>query len=136
MDVSTNERGQVMRGFLIAIAVLVAAVIGLGFYLDWFTFGVNRDKIAADVKTVQKTFTGSSEEKTGTIKAVEVAENRFTLATAGDPEMTVVLTDRSKVWRNKEAATVADLKAGDEVTVKFRDKDGKHEATSVTFVQK
>lgn len=125
-----------MRGFLIAIAVLVAAVIGLGFYLNWFTVTVDRDKIGADVKTVQKTFTGSSAEKTGTIKAVEVAENRFTLATAGDPEMTVLMTDGSKVWKDKEAATLADLKTGDEVTVKFRDKDGKHEATSVTFVKK
>jgi Cu/Ag efflux protein CusF len=136
MDVSTNERGQVMRGFLIAIAVLVAVVIGLGFYLNWFTFGVDRAKIEADVKTVQKTFAGKSEERTGTIKVVEVAENRFTLATAGDPEMTVLMTDGSKVWRDKEAATFADLKAGDEVTVRFRDKSGKHEATSVTFVQK
>jgi Cu/Ag efflux protein CusF len=125
-----------MRGFLIVIAVVVAGVIGLGFYLNWFTFTVDRDKIGADVKTVQKTFTGKSEERTGTIKAVEVAENRFTLATAGGPEMTVLVTDGSKVWRNKEAATLADLKAGDEVTVQFRDQGGKHEATSVTSVQK
>jgi Cu/Ag efflux protein CusF len=125
-----------MRRFLLAIAVLVIAVIGLGFYLNWFTFGVDRGKIAADVQTVQKTVTGKSEERTGTIKTVEVAESRFTLATAGDPEMRVLLTDASKVWRNKVAATLADLKAGDEVTVQFRDKGGNHEATSVTAVRK
>ena len=125
-----------MRGFLIAIVVLIVVVIGLGFYLNWFTFTVDRDKIDADVKTVQQELTGKSQEKTGTIKAVEVAENRFTLATAGAPEMTVRLADGSKIWRNKEAATLADFKAGDEVTVQFRDKGGKHEATSVTYVQK
>jgi flagellar basal body-associated protein FliL len=96
MDVSTNERGQVMRGFLIAIAVLVAVVIGLGFYLGWFTFGVNQDKIGADIKTVQTTFTGKSEARTGTVRAVEVAEDRFTLSTAGDPETTALLAGGSK----------------------------------------
>ncbi len=125
-----------MRGFIIAIVVLVAAVIGLGFYLDWFTFAVHGDKMEADLKNVQETLAGKAEERTGTIKAVEVAEHRFTLATAAGPEMTVLMTDSSKVWRNKEAATLADLKAGDEVTVQFRDKGGKHEATSVTSVQK
>ncbi len=125
-----------MRGLLIAIVVLIVVVIGLGFYLNWFTFTVDRDKIDADVKTAQQKLTGKSEERTGTIKVVEVAENRFTLATAGDPEMTVLLTNGAKIWRNKEAATLADLKTGDEVTVQFRDKGGNHEATSVTFVQK
>jgi len=118
-----------MRGLLLVLGVLVVGVLCLGFYLGWFTFTVDRNKIGADVNRV----TGHSDEKTGTIKTVEVAENRFTMKTAGDPDMVLQVAD-STVWRNK--AALADLKAGDEVTVKFHDKAGKHEASSVTVVQK
>jgi hypothetical protein len=42
-----------MRTFLIILILLAVAVIGLGFYLDWFTFTVDAAKIAADVKSVK-----------------------------------------------------------------------------------
>jgi hypothetical protein len=116
----------------LVLGVLVVGVLCLGFYLGWFTFTVDKNKIGADVNRV----TGHSDEKTGTIKTVEVAENRFTMKTDGDPDMMVLLVADSKVWRNKAASALTDLKAGDEVTVKFQDKAGKHEASSVTVVQK
>jgi len=125
-----------MRGLLFVLGLLVVGVICLGCYLGWFTLTVDRNKIGADVQSVQNRFTGHSDEKTGTIKTVEIAQSRFTMTTAGDPDMMVLLVADSKVWRNKAASALTDLKAGDEVTVKFHDKAGKHEASSVTVVQK
>jgi Cu/Ag efflux protein CusF len=115
--------------------VLVAGVIGLGFYRNWFNLTVDKNKIERDTDAVKEKWS-QPQVATGTVAAVEAGENRFTLTTADDPKMLFRLTNASKFWRNKEKGTLADLKAGDQVSVKFQEKDGKKEASSVTISQK
>jgi hypothetical protein len=127
----TRAKGvRIMRAFVIVLIVLAAAFIGLGFYLNWFTLTVDKEKMGKDTTTakdaVKDVFTGKVAK--GTVKTVAEPENGFTLTSAAGPEM--------KFWRNKEGGKLADLKAGDAVTVKFREKDGKNEATSVTIERK
>jgi hypothetical protein len=137
-DICHIGKGFDMRAFVFVLIVLVAGFIGLGFYQNWFNLTVDKEKMKDDTNTAKDLavdlFKGKTREAKGTVKAVEETENRFTLQTADDREMKVFLSDDSKFLRNKEAAKRADLKAGDEVTVKFREtKDGKKQATSVTF---
>jgi hypothetical protein len=123
-----------MRAVVIILIVLVGGVIGLGFYRDWFTLTVDQDKIKADIDAGKETFKGKSTEAKGTVQTVEGNENRFTLEAVGDaPKVMYYVTDASKVSRNQEAGTFADLKAGDKVTVHFRENGEKKEATSVVI---
>jgi hypothetical protein len=125
-----------MRALVIVLILLVAGFLGLGFYQGWFAVSVDKDKMKADTDAAKDLFKGKSKEQAGTVKDVEPDENRFTLTTADDTEMVIAMTDASKVWRNKKAITLADLELGEEVTVKYREKDGKHQATSVTVAGK
>jgi hypothetical protein len=126
-----------MRGFVIVLIVLVVGVIGVAFYRNWFSVTVNKDNIEADTHRVQEKFEGKPKDASGTVKAVEAAEHRFTLTTASDPGTMVVSTDASTVWHNdRETGAFSDLKTGDVVTVQFRERGGKNEATSVTIGRK
>jgi len=126
-----------MRAVIVVLIVLVAGVLGFGYYRNWFSVTVNRDNIEADTHRVQEKFEGKPKDASGTVKTVEAVGHRFTLATASDPGMMVVCVDACKVWRNdREAGTFADLKTGDEVSVQFRERGGKNEATSVTIGRK
>jgi Cu/Ag efflux protein CusF len=139
-----------MRALIVVLIVLVVGVLGLGFYRNWYSVTVNKEKFQEDTHRVQdkfqedthrikEKFEGKPKEASGKVKTVEAAEHRFTLSTTSDPEpgMMVVCTDATKVWRNDhEAATFADLKTGDEVSVQFRERGGKNEATSVTIGRK
>ena len=66
---------------------------------------------------------------TGTVKRVEPADNRLVLTTADDKDLVLHLT--ADVWTK-----LGDLKAGDKVTVTYREQDGKNEATAVTVEKK
>jgi Cu/Ag efflux protein CusF len=126
-----------MRGFVLILIVLVVGVIGFGFYRNWFNVTVTEDKFEADTHRLQEKFAGKPKDASGTVRTVEAAAHRFTLATASDPGMTVVCTDASKVWRkDREAGTLSDLRTGDEVSVQFRERGGKYEAMSVTIGRK
>jgi len=138
-----------MRAFIVVLIVLVVGILGVGFYRNWYGVTVNKEKFQEDTHRVQEKFqedthriqekfAGKTKEASGKVKTVEAAEHRFTLATASDPEpgMTVVCTDATKVRKDGEAGTFADLKTGDEVTVQFRERDGKNEAASVTIGRK
>ncbi len=125
-----------MRAFLVILVLLAAGVIGLGLYRNWFTVTVDRDKMEADANAVKAKWKGKPQEQKGTVKEVEMDENRLILTTPDGKEMTVHVTDASKVRRNGAAGTLADLKAGDEVSVQYRDRGGKNEAASVTVGSK
>jgi len=125
-----------MRAFIVVLIVLVAGLLGLGFYRNWYTVTVNKDNIEADTHRVQEKFEGNSKEASGKVKTVEAAEHRFTLTTASDAGMMVVCTADTKMRNDREAVTIADLKTGDEVTVEYRERGGKNEATSVTIGRK
>jgi len=125
--------------------VLVVGLLGLGFYRNWYGVTVNKEKfqedthrvqekIQEDTHRIQEKFAGKPKDASGTVKMVEAAERRFTLTTASAAGVMVVCTDAATEWRNDRA--FADLKTGDEVSVQFRERGGKNEATSVTIGRK
>ena len=60
----------------------------------------------------------------GRIASLDAAKKTFLVAGAGGRTMTLVWTDATKV-------SGGDLKTGEEVTLRYLDKDGKHIATSI-----
>jgi len=43
-----------MRGFLAALVLLAAIVLGVGIYRGWFTFGVDQEKFQEDKETAKE----------------------------------------------------------------------------------
>jgi hypothetical protein len=146
-----------MRAFLVVLVLLVAAGVGLGFYLDWFGLTVNTDKMnedtegakdnlrelgkkikdktnAAVAKAKEKNGTPAADVKTATgkVKTVEAADSHFLMTTADNTEMTVYTDASSKLRLNDEEFKLDRLQVGDEVKVGYDLKEGKNLATSVT----
>src|SRR5438105_15410188 len=103
-----------MRAFIVVLIVLVVGLLGLGFYRNWFSVTVNKEKFQEDTHRaqekfqedthrIQEKFEGKPKEASGTVKTVEAAERRFTLSTASDPEpgMVVVCTDATKIRKDR-----------------------------------
>jgi hypothetical protein len=58
-----------MKGFLAALLIVAAIVLGLGFYRGWFTFGVDQEKIHEDKESAKekvKKLWPAAKDKTGT----------------------------------------------------------------------
>lgn len=128
-----------MRAFLVVLAVLIVAGVGLAFYQDWFHLTVNKGKMAADIEKVKdKTGTASSGTKTATgrVTRVEAADDRFRMTTADDKEMTVYTGPSSKLRLNDREVKLDQLRADDDVKVAYDLKDGNNLATSVTIDRK
>ena len=69
---------------------------------------------------------------TGEVKAVDA--KAMTIAVMKkDKETVVTVNDKTKIMMGKEKKTLADLKAGDKVTVKYTEADGKKMAKSVAI---
>ncbi len=67
---------------------------------------------------------------TGEVTAVDAAAKTVTLK-AKKGEVTVSVEDKTSIKEGKEKKTLADLKAGDKVTVKYTEADGKMTAKSI-----
>jgi hypothetical protein len=141
-----------MRGLLLFLLVLVVAFVALGFYQGWFRFSGNRvevdkDKMKKDAEMAKekakelvekfKTKTGSKEADlktvTGTVTKVEPDEKQFTLTGPKDQKTVIHISDRSTILRDNQTVSLADLKAGDRVTVTYWPQGGKNEAAAVTI---
>lgn len=74
---------------------------------------------------------------TGEVKAVDAAAKTITVAKKVkgkvDEETVVAVDDKTKITLDKEKKTLADVKAGDKVTVKYTEVDGKNVAKSVAI---
>jgi Cu/Ag efflux protein CusF len=71
----------------------------------------------------------------GSVKAVDPAAGTLTVTEkAGDAEVSV--SDKTAIKKGKASVKLADLKAGDEVTVVYVKQDGKDVARSVTVKAK
>jgi len=69
---------------------------------------------------------------TGEVKAVDAAAMTVTVAKKGK-ETVVTVNDKTKIMMGKEKKTLADVKAGDKVTVKYTEAAGKNMAKSVAI---
>lgn len=145
-----------MRNFTIVACVVLFAVIGLCFYLNWFhvssvrgekgesgvSLTFDKEKAKADVdaakekvkegaKTAKEKLTGNEEIK-GTLKAVDLEKKQVTIAQAGQADMTVDIATDTKIKIGDKEARLEDLRTGQEVTCTHKTKDGKHTCVSLT----
>jgi hypothetical protein len=151
-----------MRYVFLTALVLIAAVLGLGFYLEWFkvwtkpgspdgqkvTLGLEVDKarIQEDTQAAQRraqefgaavrkslSALAGAETVKGKVVKVEETDQRFTLTTADNKELTIQVDPSSKLRLNDTEVQTKDLQAGDRVTVVYQVKDGNNIAQSVTI---
>jgi len=75
----------------------------------------------------------AKKQVTGEVTAVDAKANTLTVkGKKGD--VTVSTDDKTKVVAGKDKKTLADVKAGDKVTVKYTEADGKNTATKVEIM--
>jgi hypothetical protein len=150
------------RTSLIALALLVAGGVALGFYQDWFRLSVNKEKMREDTEGAKERVRGlgqqakdraeqtadKAEDKAGTkgpgiiktatgrAKKVEAGDNRFLMTTTDDKELTMYTGPSSKLRLNDQEVKLEDLQVKDDVKVAYDLQDGKSLATSVTANRK
>ena len=120
-----------------AIAIMVAVLFVFAFTSVSFA----AEKKAAPAPMEQKAAPEAAKpvvEKakikmvTGEVKAVDAAAMTVTVAKKGK-ETVVTVNDKTKIMMGKEKKTLADVKAGDKVTVRYTEADGKNMAKSVAI---
>jgi hypothetical protein len=150
-----------MRKFLLTLIVLIAIVVGVGFYLGWFAVSMDRNvdgngkitvsldinpgKISGTTQAVAQKAEqvghgikdkidghGNAETVKGTIAKVEPAAKRVVVMTSGDKEVTIVVEPASKVRLNDAEIKLDDLRVGDQINADYDVKDGQNIARSVT----
>lgn len=70
----------------------------------------------------------------GEVKAVDAQANTLTVK-GKKAEVTVTCNDKTKIMMGKEKKTLADVKVGDKVIVKYTESEGKNIAKSVAIKQ-
>ncbi|GAB4487856.1 MAG: hypothetical protein OHK006_17540 [Thermodesulfovibrionales bacterium] len=122
----------------------IALVVALMFVFALSTVSIAAEKAAAPApKAEEKKAAAPAEKKeapkkavkkqiTGEVKAVDAKANTLTVA-KDKKEVTVSVDDQTKITAGKDKKTLADVKAGDKVTVKYEEVDGKATAKSVVI---
>jgi len=109
--------------------IFVFAVTSMAFAAE------TKDAAAAPAVEQKETAAPAKEaakrvQVTGEITALDAAAKTFTVkGRKGDVALSI--DDKTKIKAGKEAKTLADLKAGDKVTVKYTETDGKNMAKSI-----
>ena len=122
-----------------AIAIVVSILFV--FSLTGFAFAV--DKAATPAPAETKAETGKATEAkpapaakvkqiTGEVKAVDTKANTLTIK-GKRAEVTVTCADKTKVMMGKEKKSLADVKVGDKVVVKYTESEGKNVAKSIAI---
>jgi Cu/Ag efflux protein CusF len=113
-----------------AIAIIVAVL---------FVFAVTSISFAAEEKKAEGAVSVEKpkvKQVTGEVKAVDTKAGTITVAKKmkGKVEETIVTVDnKTKIMMGKEKKTLADVMAGDKVTAKYTEVDGKNVAKSVAI---
>lgn len=88
------------------------------------------NKEAAATPAVEQKEAAKRVQVTGEIAVLDAAAKTFTVkGRKGD--VTLSVDDKTKITAGRETKTLADLKAGEKVTVKYTESDGKNTAKSV-----
>jgi PDZ domain-containing secreted protein len=125
---------SVKKALALIISVLfVFAVTSLSFAAE--------EKKAAPAPAEKKAAPATMEEKkapvkvkqaTGPVAAVDAKAKTITVKTTkGD--VTAMVDDKTKIMMGKDMKTLADIKAGDKVKVKYSETDGKMMAKSIAI---
>lgn len=102
-----------------------------------FVFAVASISFAAEEKKAEPAPMEMKDAKkvkqvTGEVAAVDVKAKTVTVK-GKKSDITAVVDDKTKIMMDKEVKTIADLKAGDKVTLKYSDVDGKMIAKSIAI---
>jgi hypothetical protein len=147
-----------MNRLIFVVVLVVAGVVGLGFYLGWFhvgsenangsssvTLSVDKDKFQKDehtavtnVQDLERQITGkiagpSEKRMDGTV--VSVSEDKLTMADKEGKEHSHALAANVKVTCDGKVCTAADLKAGMKIRV-TADTTDRHAASRIEALDK
>jgi Cu/Ag efflux protein CusF len=90
------------------------------------------EKKAAPAMMEEKKAPAKVKQATGEVAAVDVKAKTITVkAKKGD--VTAMVDDKTKIMMGKDMKTLADIKAGDKVSVKYSETDGKMTAKSIAI---
>lgn len=113
-----------------AIAIIVAVL---------FVFAITSVSFAAEEKKAEETKTAEKpkvKQVTGEVKAVDTKAKTVTVTKKmKDKAVDTVVTvdDKTKIMLDKEKKTLADVKMGDKVKVKYTEVEGKNVAKSIAI---
>jgi hypothetical protein len=125
---------SVKKALALIISVLfVFAVSTLSFAADEKKAApAPAEKKAAPAMMEEKKAPAKVKQATGEVAAVDAKTKTITVkAKKGD--VTAMVDDKTKIMMGKDMKTLADIKAGDKVTVKYSDADGKMTAKSIAI---
>ena len=122
------------KAITIFVAVLfVFAMASISFAADEKAAPAPVEKKAAPAKTSAKT---KVKQVSGEVKAVDMQAMTVTvtkMVKGKAQESVVTVSDKTSVMMGKEKKALADVKAGDKVTVKYTEVEGKKVAKSIAI---
>ena len=111
-----------------AIAIMLS--VSLIFALTVVSFAAEKQGAAPAGKEAIAVKKATTKQVTGEVAAVDVQANKLTVkGKKGD--VTISVDDKTKITAGKEKKALADIKAGNKVTVKYAEADGKNTAKSI-----
>jgi hypothetical protein len=142
-----------MARLFLALLVIACIVLGVGFYLDWFHFSVNQEKVDGDLAKAREQArdlgrkaknVGDQARETakvladtqtakGQVKQADPADHRFVVETTDHKEVRLYTDAASKFERDGQAVGPDQLRVGDPVTVAYQVKNEKNFVTHVTI---
>ena len=119
------------------IAIVLSLVLMFAFTAVTFAAEKEAPMKAApaekEMKAEKKEMKAAKKQVTGEVAAVDAKANTLTVkGKKGD--VMVSTDDKTKVMAGKDAKTLADVKVGDKVTVKYTEANGKNVATKVSIM--
>ena len=112
------------------IAIVLSLVLMFAFTA--VTFAAEKAAAPAEKKEAAPAKKAAKKQVTGEVTAVDAKANTLTVkGKKGD--VTVSTDDKTKVAAGKNKKTLADVKVGDKVEVKFTEADGKNTASHVSI---
>lgn len=115
------------------LALIVAIAVVFAFAAVTFA-GLEEEPKKTDPATSAEKPKPKGKQVTGEVKAVDAVAKTITVAKKVKDkveETVVTITDKTKITLDKEKRTLADVKVGDEVTVKYAEANGKKVAKRV-----
>jgi Cu/Ag efflux protein CusF len=114
-----------------ALALIISVLFV--FAVSSLSFAAAEQKAApAPAKMEEKKAPVKVKQATGAVTAVDAKAKSITVkAKKGD--VTAMVDDKTKIMMGKEMKTLADVKAGDKVTMKYSEADGKMTAKSIAI---
>jgi Cu/Ag efflux protein CusF len=115
---------------IIVSVLFVLSVAGLSFAAEKKAAPAAEKKEAAPAKAEEKKAPAKVKQVTGEVAAVDAAAKTLTVkGKKGDVALTA--DDKTSVMVGKDKKTLADVKAGDKVTVKYAEMNGKNVAKNI-----